>query len=649
MSEFVTAVKVKGVKKKIDFQSLGNFPSASVGQFLKVAAVDENNIPTAWETADAGGSSLKLHRIYIAVQPAKTAYKAGEVFDTAGMVVKADYAINGVVIAEAIEVTGYTYPTEGLGASVTAVTITYSEGGVVKTAEVAVSVTKTSVTIPTYSGSLVYNGKEQSAAFSNYNTTYMTASGDLKATGAGNYTAKFTLKNTDYYQWSDGTTAVKSVSWSIGKAAPVLTVNPASITLDPDHLTATATISTNSNGTLSVKSGDTGVVTASLSGKIITVSRVDKASGTAQVTISQAAASNYLAATAMLTVTVRVTTIYGAEWDGTSTSKLSRTDAAAEFTDPVPYVAGATTYGSPFDNLMPWAGMVKSERTGGTMVAIPKFWYKLTQTGNKIKVQIADGPVDGFHVSPAHMNRGDGKGERDVVYIGRYHCATSTYKSTTGVKPQASVTRANFRTNIHKLGDTIWQNDFATRFTLWLLYIVEFADWNSQKTIGKGCGNNSATQNMGYTDFMPYHTGTTLGSRDSYGLGTQYRNIEGLWDNVYDWCDGCYNNSSGLNIILNPNSFSDSSGGTAVGVPSSGYPSAFSVKTNGGFPLFIPSAASGSETTYSCDSWSFDASYPCVYVGGNYGQNGGRGLFYVYCNTASSTYASIGSRLLELP
>ena len=637
---------VGGGGEPLDLVELGAIPMPEGGKNGQALVKTETGV----EWADVGGgSSLKLHRIYIAAQPAKTAYKAGEVFDTAGMVVKADYAINGIVIAEAIEVTGYTYPTEGLGASVTVVTITYSEGGVVKTAEVAVSVTKTSVTIPTYSGSLVYTGKEQSAAFNNYNTAYMTASGDLKATNAGNYTAKFTLKNTDYYQWSDGTTAVKSVSWSIGKASPVLSVSPASITLDPDHLTASATVSTNSDGALSIQNGDASVVTASLSGKTITVSHVNKTTGSTTVTVKQAETANYLAASAVLSVTAKFVTIWGAEWDGTSTTKWSRTDAAAGFTDPVPYVAGATTYGSPFDNLMPWAGMVKSERTGGTMVAIPKFWYKLTQTGNKIKVQIADGPVEGFSVSPTHMDRGDGKGERDVVYIGRYHCANSTYKSTSGVKPQASVTRANFRTNIHKLGDTIWQNDFATRFALWLLYIVEFADWNSQKTIGKGCGNNSATQNMGYTDNMPYHTGTTLSSRDSYGLGTQYRNIEGLWDNVYDWCDGCYNNSNGLNIILNPNSFHDSSGGTAVGVPTNGYPGAFSVKTTGGFPLFIPSATGGSETTYSCDSWSFHASNPCVCVGGSYHQGGGRGLFYVSYYGVSSTSAGIGSRLLELP
>lgn len=341
------------------------------------------------------------------------------------------------------------------------------------------------------------------------------------------------------------------------------------------------------------------------------------------------------------------THIYGASWDGTSTTKWSRTDEAADFTDPVPYVAGASSYGSPFDNLQPWAGMVKSERTGGTMVSIPKFWYKLTQNGRGMSIQIADRAVEGYSVSPAHMDRGDGHGERDVVYIGRYHC-NGTYKSGTG-SPRANMTRSSARSGIHNLGSTIWQSDFAMRFTLWLLYIVEFADWNSQAKIGYGCGNNSSPQSMGYTDSMPYHTGTTQSSRTAYGYGTQYRNIEGLWDNVLDWCDGCYNNSDGLNIILNPSKFSDSSNGTAVGVPSNGWPSAFKVKANGGFPVFIPTSASGSDATYSCDSWYFGSSYPCLFVGGNYSQGAGYGMFCVYCNGASDCSGGIGCRLQELP
>ena len=51
--------------------------------------------------------------------------------------------------------------------------------------------------------------------------------------------------------------------------------------------------------------------------------------------------------------------------------------------------------------------MVKSERTGGTMVAIPKFWYLLEQTGSGMSIKIADKKVAGYSVSPAHMDRGD--------------------------------------------------------------------------------------------------------------------------------------------------------------------------------------------------------------------------------------------------
>ena len=348
-------------------------------------------------------------------------------------------------------------------------------------------------------------------------------------------------------------------------------------------------------------------------------------------------------------VTLAYVHIYGASWDGTSTTKWTRTDDSAGFVDPVPYVQGVSSYGSPFDNLQPWAGMAKSERTGGTMVAIPKFWYELKQNGNGMTIRIATGPIEGFSVSPAHMDRGDGKGERDVVYIGRYHCGTSSNKSTSGQRPKANITRSSARSTIHGLGANIWQMDFLMRFTIWLLYIVEFADWNSQAKIGYGCGNNSSTENMGYTDSMPYHTGTTKNSRTTYGCGTQYRNIEGLWDNVLDWMDGCYYNGSGLNVIKNPNQFSDSANGVNVGTLTSGYPSKFTVRSQAGFPLFAPSASSGSDSTYSCDNWYFGSSYPCLCVGGYYGQNTNCGLFCVVFNNASNSNANIGCRLQELP
>lgn len=344
--------------------------------------------------------------------------------------------------------------------------------------------------------------------------------------------------------------------------------------------------------------------------------------------------------------------IYGAEWNGSSVTTWTRTDDAASFGNPNPYYSGNLNPSSPFDEISPWKDMVVSERTGGTMVAIPKFYYKLSRPSGSntgLKIQISMTQHDGFVCSPAHMDRGDGAGERDVIYVGRYHCGSSNYKSVTGVTPYNNQTRATMRTTLHNLDSKLWQMDFATRFTIWLLYLVEFADWNSQDKIGYGCSTSGSIMSMGYTDSMPYHTGTTASSKTTYG-GTQYRNIEGLWDNVFDWLDGAYYNSSGLNIILNPSNFSDSSGGTAVGVPSSGYPTAFDIKTvNGTYPLIIPTAANGSDSTFSCDYWYFYASYPCLFGGGSYHQYLDHGLFFVGYGGSSGKYAYRGCRLLELP
>lgn len=501
--------------------------------------------------------------------------------------------------------------------------------------------------VPEQSGSLTYTGSAQSPTWTGYDSAKLTIGGDATGTNAGDYTASFTP--TGNYKWSDGTTTAKTAGWSIGKAAGSLTLDKTSMSLNASARFSTIAVTRAGDGAISAQSSDTSVATVSVSENTVLVTAVKD--GSATVTISVAEGTNHTApANKTCAVQVDIPHIYGVSWDGSSTTKWTRTDEAAGFTDPVPYTAGKTAAqcSSPFDNLQPWAGMVKSSRTGGVMVAIPKFWYKLTKNGNGLKIQIATKATSGFSVSPAHMNRGDGKGERDVVYIGRYHCG-SDFKSNTGQTPKLNTTRANFRTSIHALGTNIWQADFALRFTLWLLYLVEFADWNTQKTIGKGCGNNSAAQNMGYTDSMPYHTGTTQSNRDTYGLGTQYRNIEGLWDNCYDFCDGCYNNSNGLNIILNPNNFSDSSGGTSVGTPTSGWPSAFNVVSQAGFPMIIPSASSGGENVASCDYWNFCTGSPVIFVGGYYGQSGGHGLFYVYCTNATSADANLGSRLQELP
>jgi hypothetical protein len=65
--------------------------------------------------------------------------------------------------------------------------------------------------------------------------------------------------------------------------------------------------------------------------------------------------------------------------------------------------------------------------------------------------------------------------------------------------------------------------------------------------------------------------------------------------------------------------------------------------------MFIPSESNGGETVASCDNWGFYASNPVVFVGGNYGQFGDRGLFFVNNVSVTHALASFGSRLQELP
>ena len=342
--------------------------------------------------------------------------------------------------------------------------------------------------------------------------------------------------------------------------------------------------------------------------------------------------------------------IYGVEWDwdtGNSTSG-TRTDDSALFADPNPAVNNGSG-SSPFDNLYPWSEMVKETRTGGVMVKEPKYWFKWTKIGKKLKLQIADGPVEGFHVDPVNMDRGDGLGELDFSYIGRYHCASGTYKSETNKAQQVNITRSGARSSIHNLGANIWQMDFAQMWYVGMLFLVEFADWNGQTAIGYGCSSGNSKQNNGRTDSMQYHTGTTAANRTTYGF-TQYRNIEGWWDNVYDWMDGCYYNSNGLNVIKNPAQFSDSANGVLVGKPVAGYPSDFTIPTQDGLEwALFPSAANGSQTTYVPDGWYYSGSSPCLYLGGDYGRDLDRGPFCVYCDTASSTGSNIGCRLQERP
>ena len=372
--------------------------------------------------------------------------------------------------------------------------------------------------------------------------------------------------------------------------------------------------------------------------------------------------ASYLTFTDTVSYEVKGSSIYGVQWGGTSSPAFTRTDDAALFADPQPYYAGMSgTPSSPFDSCMPWSGMeIVDDAEAGKLVKIPKFWFKWTRSGSSMKLQISDSEQPGFHVSPAHADRGDGSGERDYVYAGRYHCGSSNYKSVSGVTPAGNMTRAEFRTAIHNLGSKIWQQDFAIWWTINMLILVEFASWNSQAKIGGGCSEgestSSAVYNMGTTDNMPYHTGTVASSIGATVYGAnQYRYIENWWGNVFDWIDGIYFSDRTIYAIKNPANFSDDTGGTNIGTRANanGVVTEWTEPSASGFEYALYPAAVTTDSnyeTYDCDSSSYSASGVVLYGGGYYSQYQFYGAFSLNGSVAASNKsANRGSRLQKLP
>lgn len=590
----------------------------------------------------------RLLSISIETPPAKTEYQAGEIFDPTGMVVLAAYS-DGASAA----VTGYTVPTEAFATpGPQQVAVTYTENGVTASASVSVTVARLVIeTVPSQSGSPTYTGEAITLELKDYDPAQLTLGGVTSAVNAGEYVA--TVTPTESWQWSDGTTGAKPVAWTIGKAAGSVSLSPAAVTLDKDHLTAEVQITRAGDGAISAASSDTSVAAVSVSGMAVTVSSVGQASGTATATVSVAEGSNHLAASGTVAVTASFVMIYGVEWAGSASTKLSRTDAATLFADPVAAV-GDGAGSSPFDDLMPWSGMVRVSQDGNELVSIPKYWLKVQHF--PFRVQIANGPVDGYQVSPAHRDREDGQGERDVVYIGRYEC-DSAYKSRSGQIPKDVVSLSNFRSNIHNLGAEYWQADYALQLTWWFLYIVEFADWDGQNTIGLGIvsytGSSIGPKITGQSDSMSYHTGRAAGENGKTAV--QYRGIENPWGNVWEYRDGIIFSNANICTYNNPANFSDDYNGNGAVVRSNkrpttgGYIKAWGYDSND--PSFIyTSEIGGSATTFVPDNCHYISGKECLTVGGSSSVTTIGGPFCIYGSTGpTSVRNNFGSRLMKLP
>lgn len=359
--------------------------------------------------------------------------------------------------------------------------------------------------------------------------------------------------------------------------------------------------------------------------------------------------------------------VFGVCWDmSNSSTALTRltpnTDpyglvTRSVTTEPVPAV-GTGSGSSPFDIYAPWSGMKECNldasgtvtawkgdssfaRTNNyTMVFVPEFYVAAKRNGTKQYFYVSDMPKTGMTKHP-----GSGK------YVGRYHMNSGgDGYSKTGVSPYVNITRATARSKAKSLGSKFHLYDFATYCAIIFLYVVEFADWNSQDKIAYGRAKEQSAVTSGKTDTIVYHTGTA-GSRISDGTAAcQYRWIENLWGNVYQWVDGFNANGTTAYYCTDPSKYADdtSTGYTNIGtLPASGWIKDLTVTDNG---LLIPKTSGGSETTYVPDYVYSSPGWRVLGVGGLWSHGAFAGLLFFSARYVSSISDSgISARLMCEP
>ena len=533
--------------------------------------------------------------------------------------------------------------------------------------------------VPTQSGSLTYKPYTlQTVAWKNYDPDQLTIGGSVKGTNAGTYTATFTPK--PGYQWWDGTTETKNATWTIGKKNQAVHFSPSSnIVLDAQNKTATIKYSGDFHGPVSVSYSNTAkeYFDASVDTEqqiFIITAKKETGDQTFFLTFVFEGDKNYSEARYSIKVTVEsLTSVFGVSWDSSNPSTaLTRLTKANDpnklvtvdiTTEPVPAV-GTGSGSSPFDSYMPWMGMEeyniintsgkvlnKKGESGFTrtninvpvMVKIPEFYYKIERVGSIFRYYVADGPVDGLSLHP-------GSGDN---YLGRYEAGEASsgtmgpiLASYSGKTQSVSKTRSEFRDRARNMASGFQLRDIAAWCAYDLLYLVEYADWDSQKKIGPGIVNDTAAHKTGETDAMVYHTGRANSGDNS---AVQYRGIENPWGNVWEWVDGINFNNYAPVICTDPTKYADdtTTNYTVAGVPLGGSGSTKTLGISTNLPwAYLPREPGGSETTYIPDSMNSSSAWKVLMVGGSRGNSSAAGLFCFHAgNSSSSSGVSIGTRL----
>lgn len=582
---------------------------------------------------------------------------------------------------------------DGVDTGSTTITVSASEGTNYTAASASLSVAVQFAIIipvvPTQSGSLTYKPYTlQTVSWNNYDPDQLTIGGSVKGTNAGTYTATFTPK--PGYQWWDGTTETKNATWTIGRAPLVVSFSPRSgpgspLVLGANNKTAVVSVQTNAESTTffieSQQSKEYISTNVDVDSGTITISALKSTNGLAANStvfyVHISAGSNYTSSAPGYYVRVEsLTSVFGVSWDSsqpsTALTRLTKANDPNKLvtvditTEPVPAV-GTGSGSSPFDSYMPWMGMeeynisntsgevLKKKGESGfsrknistpVMVKIPEFYYKIEKSGSIFRYYVADGPVDGFHLHPG-----------SECYVARYEAIagngsslgnflTSISSGNTAIS--TGVTRADFRTRARNMASGFQLRDIAAWCAYDLLYLVEYADFNSQAKIGQGIVNDTAAHKTGETDVMVYHTGRAAGTDGKTAV--QYRGIENPWGNVSEFIDGINILTQVAFICTEPESYADDTNDNykscGFTTPDSGFIKELGFSSVFPWALLPDISGGGSSTTYIPDFVYSSLGERVLNVGGHITSEQKAGLFFFHAGVSSLGKSDkIGSRL----
>lgn len=237
---------------------------------------------------------------------------------------------------------------------------------------------------------------------------------------------------------------------------------------------------------------------------------------------------------------------YGARWNGTSSTSCERLG------DAVGLIANAhkgstDSVQNDFDDIYPWSDMrlcnidadgnilaydgeptfARDGTNGDVMVEIPKFYYKRVKTGVVEEWWVCERKLPGYELHPVFMNDGQ---EMSRVFHSAYNASSYIdeadnnkvkLQSIAGVQPRTRTTRADFRTYARNKG-SIWSiEDISCINALQILYLVEYANTNSQSSLGYGASRLSYGNCSAYKETYPLGNEVyiKLSDKDTFKVG----------------------------------------------------------------------------------------------------------------------------------